>query len=531
MKTDNTKLSEVGYRYLNYFKIKITKQKLITLIEQNPNFPSLLSFSETLDRISVKNSAYHIDNNQFDNLTPPFICYKYIKGKGKDFVYIEKINEDFVWFRYDSFFLQVVNKKDFLNDFRNIVLFAHPDNLSGDPDYSTDLKKEKQKNIGFWGHIVLFTILFATLVYLSVPVEYKFFFAFLLTGKLIGIALTILLIGHDFQGSVTKKFCSVGKKINCDAVLNSSVSKVLGISLSEIGFLYFVSSAAILFVPNIPFDEKIRTLSFLNVLVVPFTLFSFFYQWKVIKQWCILCVFVQAILIFEFIVNFTSYWNNIYHEKIFLLREYLPILLSVFACYLVWYYLKNIISKSNQLSSQINAYKRLLYNPSIFKLLLEKEEKAYEFDDKIGIILGNKNAKNVIIKVCNPYCSPCSNMHPRLHELIKNKNIKLQIIFISRNEDWDISAIVTKHFLAIYEEGDVEKIEIALNYWYSMGNKDYESFAKKFPVTSDLNKYKDQISGMRNWVEKSDILHTPTIFINGFRLPENYEIEELKSIF
>jgi len=35
---------------------------------------------------------------------------------------------------------------------------------------------------------------------------------------------------------------------------------------------------------------------------------------------------------------------------------------------------------------------------------------------------------------------------------------------------------------------------------------------------------------MKAWCEKEGITHTPTIFINGYKLPKEYRIEDLKEI-
>ena len=35
---------------------------------------------------------------------------------------------------------------------------------------------------------------------------------------------------------------------------------------------------------------------------------------------------------------------------------------------------------------------------------------------------------------------------------------------------------------------------------------------------------------MKNWCDEAEITGTPTIFINGKRLPDNYRIDELKNI-
>ena len=35
----------------------------------------------------------------------------------------------------------------------------------------------------------------------------------------------------------------------------------------------------------------------INILALPYTIFSVYYQWRVAKQWCVLCLVVQGLLI------------------------------------------------------------------------------------------------------------------------------------------------------------------------------------------------------------------------------------------
>lgn len=66
--------------------------------------------------------------------------------------------------------------------------------------------------------------------------------------------------------------------------------------------------------------------------------------------------------------------------------------------------------------------------------------------------------------------------------------------------------------------------------WYLADKKDYKVFAAKYPFNGEIEQQKKQIGKMKEWCKEAEITFTPTLFINGHRLPENYKIEELKYI-
>jgi len=137
----------------------------------------------------------------------------------------------------------------------------------------------------------------------------------------------------------------------------------------------------------------------------------------------------------------------------------------------------------------------------------------------------------MIIKVCNPYCGPCAKAHPELEEIIKHNNdVQLKIIFTSKNNENDRGAIVVKHLLAIAAEENATKTQESLDDWYLSEQKNYNGFAAKYPMNGELKQQDEKIEAMSKWCDQAEIMFTPTIFVNGHRLPENYNVEELKNI-
>lgn len=67
--------------------------------------------------------------------------------------------------------------------------------------------------------------------------------------------------------------------------------------------------------------------------------------------------------------------------------------------------------------------------------------------------------------------------------------------------------------------------------WYMAKAKDYPVFAKKYPMNGELQLQKDKIKAMHHWCDQMKIRATPTLFINGYELPESYQVNELKKTF
>ncbi len=50
-------------------------------------------------------------------------------------------------------------------------------------------------------------------------------------------------------------------------------------------------------------------------------------------------------------------------------------------------------------------------------------------------------------------------------------------------------------------------------------------------MNGEIKDQENKLDLMKQWCTDAEITHTPTIFINGKRLPETYSINELKNIF
>ena len=130
--------------------------------------------------------------------------------------------------------------------------------------------------------------------------------------------------------------------------------------------------------------------------------------------------------------------------------------------------------------------------------------------------------------VTNPYCAPCTRTHKLLNELLKeNSCIQARIVFTANNTDKDIKTPISRHLMALNDLADKTIVERALHDWYEQKQKNYKSWVANYPSNDDSVK-NELLDKQRSWCLLTDIKFTPTIFINGRKLPEFYQPEDLE---
>jgi uncharacterized membrane protein len=121
--------------------------------------------------------------------------------------------------------------------------------------------------------------------------------------KTVGLVTSTTLVLGELGHPFFKKICIKGEKIDCYAVMESPAAKIMGlIPMADLGVLYFFGGiTVIVFSVNNPlFFKQIFLLAILNLLTLPYTLFSVSYQALAVKKWCQLCLVVQFTFWLEF---------------------------------------------------------------------------------------------------------------------------------------------------------------------------------------------------------------------------------------
>jgi uncharacterized membrane protein len=522
--------------FLQMLQIKVNNGTVNETLQNHPDWPSMLCISDSLQQWNIANAAGKMDIDKIDELPTPFIAQTI--DRGSPLAVIKAVTDTTVQFYHKNFNkLIVVAREDFLKLWNGVYLIAEPTEHAGETAYKANKRKEFIKTllpisaifaVAILSFIVLYnglngsTTINNNITSIGIYLQYGILLA--------GVIVTALLLWYEIDKSnpLLQKVCSGIAKGNCNAILSGKHSKVFSwLSWSEVGFFYFTGTLLLLLAAGTT-ANVLALIGWLNVLALPYTVFSIYYQWRVAKQWCVLCLAVQALLLLGGLNVFV--YNFLYPLP---LLSFLPLanyLLLFTLPPLIWFALKPYILRLQEAKNTKRQYLRLKFNAEIFDTLLKKQKAIHIPADGLGIDIGNPAASNTIIKVCNPYCGPCAAAHSKLEAILEhNKNVQVKIIFTTPNDEAHHAIKPTRHLMAIAESADNEKtIKQALDNWYLAEKKDYEIFAAKHPMNGELQQQGSIIAAMENWSKEMKVEATPTIFINGYQLPDAYNIEDLE---
>jgi len=104
------------------------------------------------------------------------------------------------------------------------------------------------------------------------------------------------------------------------------------------------------------------------------------------------------------------------------------------------------------------------------------------------------------------------------------------MIFTAADDDEDMKAFPVRHLMAIAEKNNPVLLRNALDDWYNAKVKDYGQFASRYPMNGELAKQGQKLKAMKKWCGEVKITGTPTVFVNGYELPSQYRISDLKNL-
>jgi uncharacterized membrane protein/thiol-disulfide isomerase/thioredoxin len=492
-------------------KLKVSENTLKTAFKFHPDYPSLSTLSDVLSEWKVENLAVKISPQQLQEITYPAIAH-IEDGQEGYFVLLQSFKNQQVsyWDSEKGTITETIEL--FTSKWQGVTLLLEQSDNSGEPGYEMILKKETFGNIEKW-------IGFITLGFLVVggfAIAETWQNALLWSIICIGTSVsTIILLGeYGIKSPTIEKLCNLNNQTNCDTVLQSSGSKIFQhFSWAEIGFCYFVGTCIFTIIIFLTKEYlSLNTLTIVSMIALPYTIFSVYYQWQIVKKWCTLCLVIQAILVLEFVILIAN--NSI--EMPTLSSSYL-LIISLLVPTAIWFFVKPSLEKVGAVPNLERSLMIYKYNNEIFMNHLENQR---EVPAGFSPITAGNNEANILIKmVSNPFCGPCAKGHEALESLISNYGdyLKVEYIFTGGGN----SSEVIKHLCSL----DKSQIHVALNDWYKTIN--YEQWAEKYP-TEITQEAEGQLNTFSEWSNDAQITHTPTFFINGKELVSPYTIQDLK---
>ncbi|PZR27149.1 MAG: hypothetical protein DI535_12105 [Citrobacter freundii] len=503
-------ISKPTFDWLRTMKVNISREFVKRQLQCHPDFPSLASLTERLEEWGIPSAAVVVDKEKLHELPLPFLAHQPENDGG--FILVKSFRD------------RSVRSKEFLSSWDGIAVFAEaPDNWR----YSSNDEQLKKDNILRRRKIASF-ILSALAIAGIVSTGFSWPLTILLVSSLLGIGVASLIVQEELgiTNEITEQLCSTGKQVDCNAVLNSDAGKVgTWFKLSDASLVYFAGlSLFVMLTYLVPAASS--WLPWLVFSAIPVTIFSLYYQWRVIGKWCILCLLIVGILWLQAGVVLVGI-TPVFSLNLSTSGSALIIFSMIFPA-VAWMMLKPLLKKQKNFADKRFALQRFKHTKDVFYSLLVRQRKVSFRYISGDIQIGNPQARIQLFVACNPYCAPCAKAHEALHRIIERTDIGLTIRFSTRpDDDGDPKTIAAEYILGLMEGcTTIEKRHIIKD-WYEVMNID--QFKRHYPSAKQTDA-KAVLWDWVNWVAESGVEFTPTIYVNGYQLPRQYRVEDLEHL-
>lgn len=593
--------------------VRVTPKTVARALRAHPDYPSLAALSETLHGWKVDNLAVRLGEEDLAEVSYPAIAHllperpaqEVAGGAGPTcgtthqdsprFVVATDINAGQATYLDMATGWHTDSRADFLRQWSGIMLLAEPRPGSGDPGYAENRRgevlaalKAPMLAVGV-GVLALLLAAWGVVAYPAVATWLP-----LVATKLAGGALAAMLVLQtvDKHHALAGKICGLGsgdgKKASAcaEGVLESPAAKLFGwLSMAEVGAFYFAGGflalAFGLFSAHL--GGVLWVLAVLNALALPYTFFSVYYQWRVAKQWCTLCLGTQAVLWLELAAVLPGWHGGV---------PAVPFAALAMACWgflppmLAWAALKHGIGLRGKIAELERAVAQYRRRPEVLKRLVSSGRRAEVGTLPQEVVLGNPQAAHTVTIFTNPFCGPCQQAHHQLDRLLDTyrDGVRVQVRFAQQGEPGGLAeqmdTLATRYaalaedaearadfeayygatppqwrgalerdiaeaeardtvalsLLALAAQGDTRRLHQAMQAWYDHPNPSVQGIAawkKRFAVAdSEAQRMRPALAASAAWAREAGIAGTPTLFVGGHEYDGELEhLADLKYYF
>jgi protein-disulfide isomerase/uncharacterized membrane protein len=512
-------MEKIISEFLHSIKVPVSKNYVEKLILSHPNYPSLLSIGDTLERLGIPYHARRIKREQLGTVSLPYL----LPLSGGDILFIKNEND-------------LKKNKESLHRWSEVLLQVEATDKVTDGE--SNARYSEDKNL--YRISAITTSILAVLLLLPLINTFTWANLVLLFTSIIGILVGYLLVAKDLgvKYDAIESFCNAGQNANCDKILNSDDSKIVGLfKFSDAVLTYFTAQSILLsvalYLPNESLSI-IYTLSALSLLTIPLIFFSIYYQSIKAKTWCKLCLVVDALLTIQlFTFGYLVNSNNYQFNSISFIPPLLAILLFI-TLGVSLLLVKSLIERINKAELASAKGSRLKNSISVFSYLLTQQRKVDAAPFNQEFVIGNPDAPVKILMVSNLFCKPCKEQHEKVAQLLANypDKVNLTVRFLLSGTD-SKNALTTNQWIIQYWRENIynrdkqsENTEKLIHDWFAEMN--FDKFKKKYALQGSIDQQTIELEAQQvNWVSDASITGTPTFFVNGFELPKEYSPEDL----
>ncbi len=517
-----TQLSNILELLLVKNNIRLHTEELKLQVSSHPSYPSLHALTGVLEHFNIPNIAIDlpITLEVLNELPDHFIAYIIDEGSGK-LALVEQVNNQ-IKVTYDLGKSKQIDKETFLKIWNGIIVAIEKD--SQIKEFSSSPIQQALK----WFLISLSILSIGFLAY-----ELNEVFArthFLLS--IVGLIFSVLIVRHELGivSTIVNKFCNLSSASSCEATLSSKGAKLFHrFKLSDICLVTFSTYILywLLFLGNNHFGFEAILIP--TLLAIPITIYSIYYQYRVVKKWCPLCLGIAGVLWLQ-VGAFFGFEMITAVESIGWFSFFILLICGIVSIG-VWNFLHPHLERIIALEKLEVDHLKFKREYSIFKTLLQKEKSlnppAIPFSGEI--VLGNKNAPVEMILVTSPACYFCKEAHSDLMKILDDAKDKVRIIIrfnIDINNKESKPYQITSTLLHIYNTQSTELSEMALEKVFEE-NADQDKWLKS-NAALELGNYDATLQKQHDWCRENRINFTPAFFVNNKEFPREYNRTDLK---
>ena len=531
----STNSLDICWQIVKRNALSINRETICKQLSEHPYSDSLMAISDVLENYNIATTSYNIkDAESLIQQDGSYIALVYVHSQPYFSIIDSVTNESVIWYNPINNRKENISFGEFKNIYGGIVTFVEVKDYIAEPEYKNKKKEYFVKKLIETMPIFVFVIAFVSVFLSLLPFEIPIYFGLYAVGLGIGSLICAVLLYsevNDYNSSFIEKLCPVGKKWDCSIVLKSAANNIYGINWTTIGLAYFAGTLITLTCVGNTNLSYYQTAACINVLALPFIIYSLYYQVIVSKRWCVMCLSVLTLLLYLFVISILGGFLSLRLNQI--MSSVVPFI--IIDLIMLWgsnMYLS--LCKQNKMYNELfPAFNKLRYDENVFRTLLEESPLIAEVPQDMSINIGQPTAAVTILKVCDPYCSACSKSHLKMEKFLEKKDVFLQVIFNVSSIDRDAKKNAIKLFFALKEKyGDQYMIKV-LHDWYGQKEKKYEEFRKKYEIDDKaIDAQEDKIMWMERRTQELEIHYTPTFYINNHQLPDDfYSYNDFESLF
>jgi len=528
-------MQAIVQRFLDELDVDVDPFYLSESLSFHPLNPSLQAITDTLDDMRIANLTMQLDQIHLQDLEGPFIAQL---TQDRLAVVIE-ISEQTVKTWEPEAGCEVLSLETFRGRWTSIAIFAETTDYTR---ISSGTFYEERRLLTRMQKISLTTgstLILGTSLYTAFSLLSREFtsWCLLLLIHLLGLGLCVALYQKE-RGSdhaFWDRLCNMGRRIQCQPILSSKGAYLLPwLKVTDLGMIYYSTGTllSLLLLASPSPNFLFQCLAVGNLLALPYTLFSLYYQGFVAKTWCLMCTAIQILLWIEGGLLF-SYLKG---ETSPTLIDFLFLSLGVGIPIIgFWGYKLLVVSIESRvrLKAKLQLYAR---SPEVRAGL---SQRALEASDPImaGEIViedPDNEARHTLIIVLSPSCPHCGKAFHELMGLYSTRPSEIQVVvrLLQTGYKEELSCSWARFLLSTFKQAGSMKVIRRLEDWYSQEKKDSHEWLKAYAQEEEKRddaQIETILAYYRAWQEKISITHTPFLLVNGQPLPTGFSYEEIGS--